>query len=188
MAYSQLSSVTPVVLADRVTNLETSVGTGQTPGLIGTHKYSLGGPPATQTSGTDTVGVAQQIWLTEHVVEKNTLITGISYLIGSVGGTDKAIAILFSASGAVLATSALAGTTVGTAATFQRLAFTTPFQCGPGLYYIGIQTNGTNAHIRTQAGGDHNTGVVSTQTFGTPVAVTPPTSFTTANGPYVMTY
>jgi hypothetical protein len=188
MSYLQLPTTTPIVLGDRVTNLETTMGLGQVPGFSGAHKYSLGGPPATLTSGTDTTGIAQAIWVTEHQIEKNTLITGISYLIGTVGGTDKAIAILYSSTGAVLATSALAGTTVGTLATFQRLAFVTPFQAGPGLYYIGIQTNGTTAHIRTQAGGDHNTGEITGQTFGTPTAITVPTTFTTANGPYVMTY
>lgn len=186
--YSQLSTVTPVVLGDRVTNLETSLIANQVANLTVAHKYSLGGPPASLTGGTDTTGVASAIWVTEHQIEKNTLITGISYLIGTVGGTDKAIAILYSSSGAVLATSALAGVTVGTLATFQRLAFTTPFQAGPGQYYIGIQTNGTTAHIRTQAGGDHATGEITGQTFGTPTAITVPTTFTVSNGPYVMSY
>ena len=98
------------------------------------------------------------------------------------------IVFLFDSSGNVLATSAVAGVTVGTLATFQRVPFITPFPAGPGLYYVGVQTNGTTAHIRTQAAGDHNTGTDTTQTFGTPVKTTPPTSFTAANGPIAMTY
>lgn len=187
MAYQLLSTTTPIALADRITNLETEMGTLESPGLTGTHIYAGEVVPATLTGGTDTAGIAGQVWIGELRVGRNALLTGLSYLIGSVGGTDKAIAFLFNSAGVVVATSALAGTTVGTAATFQRLAFIAAYQAAPGLYYVGIQYNGTTAKLRTQAAGDHNTGVAS-QTFGTPVAITPPSTFTAANAPIVMTY
>lgn len=187
MAYQQLSTTTPVVERDRITNLETEMQANESPGLLGTHVYCTGGLPGLTTTGTDTAGVAGQLFVGELRIHQNTLITGLSFLIGSVGGTDKAIVQFFDVNGVVLATSALAGTTVGTAATMQRIAFITAYKAAPGLYYVGVQYNGTTAKIRTQVFGDHNVGTVA-QTFGTPATITPPTSFTTAQGPLVMTY
>ena len=173
----------------RVLNLEALAVTKQQPGLLGAHFYAGGFVPAALASGgTDTAGVATQVWVGELRIDGNTPITGLSYLIGSVGGTDKAIAVLYDANGNVLATSALAGVTVGTASTFQRLPFITPFQAEPGLYYVGISTNGTTAKIQTQAAGDHNAGVITGQTFGTVVAIAPPSSFTAAKSPIAVTY
>lgn len=188
MSYQQLVFAAAETMFDRLSNIETDLQAKEVASLLGTHSYLTGGAPATTTTGTDTTGIANQIWAGELRVFANTLITGISYLIGSVGGTDKAIAILFDASGNVLANSAVAGTTVGTTATMQRLALVTAFQAPPGLYYVGIQTNGTTAKIRTQAFGDHNAGVVTGQTFGTPAAITPPSTFTASSGPIAMTY
>src|ERR1035437_4838564 len=131
MSFQVLSSVTPVTLADRVANLEAALSAGQVPGLIGVHNYAAYNVPATLTSGTDTTGIANQIWISEMSIDKNTLITGLSFLIGTVGGTDKAIAILYNAAGAILATSAVAGVVVGTLATFQRLPLITPYQAAP---------------------------------------------------------
>jgi hypothetical protein len=52
------------------------------------------------------------------------LITGIQVLIGSVGGTDSWIFELHDSTGALVATTATAGTTAGTANTWQQIAFT----------------------------------------------------------------
>lgn len=187
MGYSSLSTTTPVVELDRITNIEAAITADQSPGLLGVHVYSTGGLAATTTTGTDTAGVAGQLFVGEIRVQQNTLLTGLSFLIGSVGGTDKAIVQLLDSTGVVLATSALAGTTVGTAATMQRIAFVTAYKAAPGLYYVAVQYNGTTAKIRTQVFGDHNAGIVA-QTFGTPVTITPPSTFTTATAPFVMTY
>ena len=146
--------------------------------------------PAATTSGTDTFGVVDNsMFVTAINIPCNMTITGISYLIGSVGGTDKAIAALFDSTGAPVAWSAIAGTTVGTTATMQHLAFITAYAAsGPGLYFIGIQLNGATAKIRTQPFGDHPAAVFPTLTFGAPAAITPPTTFTASKGPIVMTY
>jgi hypothetical protein len=146
------------------------------------------GAPATATTGTDTAGINGTVWVCAINIPCNMTITGLSFLIGSVGGTDKAIAMLFDSAGNLLANSAVAGVTVGTAANMQRLPFTTPYSAnGPGQYFVGIQYNGATAKIRTQAFGDHPTASIA-QTFGTPVAITPPTTFTASYAPYCMTY
>jgi hypothetical protein len=150
--------------------------------------YAGGVAPLAATSGTDTTPADGKVFISAIQVPHTMSITGISYLIGSVGGTDKAIAILFDSDGNVVANSATAGTTVGTAANFQRLAFTEAYTAkGPGLYYVGIVMDGTTARLRTHAAGDHPTDSVS-QTFGTPVAITPPTTFTADEGPIAVLY
>jgi len=172
----------------RLQNVENDLQASEVTSLRGTHIYAGEFVPQTTTTGTDTAGVATQIWVGELRIGSNTLLTGLSYLIGSVGGTDKAIAILYDSAGNVLANSALAGTTVGTTATMQRLPFVTAYAAGPGLYYVGISTNGTTAKLRTQAFGDTNAGVITGQTFGTLAAITPPSTFTASQAPVVMTY
>lgn len=188
--YLQLGQTNPLQLQDRVANIEVNLNAGQVANLAGTHWYAGGFvPPTLASGGTDTTGVATQLWVSELRIEKNTLVTGISFLIGSVGGTDKVIASLYDVNGNLLANSALAGATVGTASTFQRLAFAAAYAAGPGLYYVAISTNGTTAKLQTQAAGDHNCGVITAQTFGTlTTPITPPATFTAAKGPIAMTY
>lgn len=188
MPYLQLANPAAVDLNTRIANIEADITAGELPGLNGTKTYAGEYIPLLSTSGTDTFGIATQVWIGELRIGKNTLLTGLSYLIGSVGATDKAIAILYNSAGVPVAWSALAGATVGTAATMQRLAFVTAYAAGPGLYYVGISTNGTTAKIRTQTFGDTNAGVQTGQVFGTLTNMTPPTTFTASSAPICMTY
>src|SRR6185369_10429374 len=107
MAYRQLTLTTGEDVLARLANSDASQQADQTPNQLGTHFYAGGAVPIATTTGTDTLGIATQVWLSEVRISQNTLITGISYLIGSVGGTDKAIAILYDANGNKLAWSAL---------------------------------------------------------------------------------
>lgn len=149
--------------------------------------------PVAATSGTDTTPASGTQFVTSVFVPANKTLTGVSYLVGSVGGTDKAYAVLYSASGAVLANSTLAssGTTVGTLATQQTLAFTSTYACkGPAMYYVGISMNGTTARLRTvpaHCQGGIFAGSVS-QTHGTVAAITVPTTFTADKAPVVFLY
>lgn len=182
------SAGTSVFKVDSTGLLTATGGQGQISATPFTHVYSGAGAPGTTTTGTDTAGINGTVWISELDLDTNVTITGLSYLIGSVGGTDKAIVFLFDSAGNVLANSALAGTTVGTTATMQRIPFTAPFAAkGPGLYFVGVQTNGTTAKVRTATFGDKSTTSVA-QVFGTPAAITPPTTFTASVGPIVMTY
>lgn len=150
--------------------------------------YTGGVTPLSTTSGTDKTPADGTVFISAVNIPANTTVTGVSYSIGTVGGTDKAIAMLFDSDGTLVANSAVAGTTVGTTATFQRLAFTSTYSAvGPGLYFVGIQMNGTTARLRTHAAGDHPTDAIS-QTFGTPVDITIPTTFTADEGPIAVLY
>lgn len=149
--------------------------------------------PPTATSGTDTTPADGTQFLTSIFIPVNKTLTGVSYLVGSVGGTDKAYAVLYDANGAVLANSSLTtgGTTVGTAAQIQALAFTATYAAkGPAMYYVGISMNGNTARLRTvpahcQAG--LFAGSVS-QTHGTVAAVTEPVTFTADKAPICFAY
>lgn len=143
--------------------------------------------PATNTTGTDTACTNGTIYVGAIFLGSNCTITGLSYLIGSVGGTDKVISYLFDSTGAVVANSALAGATVGTTATMQRVDFTAAYTAPAGLYYAGVVFNGTTAKFRTHTFGDHPAGQVS-YTFGTSASITVPTTFTASKAPYAMIY
>lgn len=149
--------------------------------------------PVAATSGTDTTPADGTQWVTSLFVPVNKTVANISFLVGTVGGTDKVYAVLYSATGAVLANSSLTsgGATVGTAAQIQTLAMTTAYAFkGPSLCYVGISINGGTSRLRTvpahtQAG--LFAGSVA-QTHGsspTVAAITAPTTFTADKAPLV---
>lgn len=97
----------------------------------------------TATSGTDTTCVVGFYYYGSIQVPGETVVSGISYLIGSVGGTDKVIASIHDIAGNVIASSAIAGTIVGTAANTQDLDLILPVTLQPNYYLIALQFNNT---------------------------------------------
>lgn len=152
--------------------------------------------PIAATSGTDTTPVDGTQYVTSLFIPVNKTLTGISYLIGSVGGTNRAYAVLYSATGAVLANSVLTsgGTVVGTAANQQALAFTSTYASkGPQLYFVGISINGNTARVRTIPAHTQSGlfGGTVAQTHGsspTVAAITAPSTFTADQAPIVFAY
>ena len=145
------------------------------------------------TAGTDKTPVFGTRYTCSIFIPHNMTMTGIGYLIGSAGGTDKAIAELHDADGTLLAYSAVAGVTVGTLATFQELPFTAPVEViGPGLYYLSITMNGTTARLRVIPTALEVSQIALTKsatgTFGTVGDLTVPTTFTADVGPIAYTY
>ena len=148
---------------------------------------------ASLTGGTDKAAVAGTRFSGSLFIPHLTTVTGIGYLIGSVGGTDLVLAELHDADGRLLATSALAGATVGTAATMQDLALTAPVQVvGPGWYFLSITMNGTTGKLRTLAAATAMASTALTKsatgTFGTVGALTVPSTFTADVGPIAYVY
>lgn len=149
--------------------------------------------PIAATSGTDTACSDGTIYLASLFVPRPVRITGVQYLVGSVGGTDKVIAELFDSEGVLLANSATAGATVGTAAQVQQVALTSVYNISsPGVYFVGLVFNGTTAKFRsvpayTQAGSGLLAGSVS-HTFGTTANVVPPSTFTADKAPVLSLY
>lgn len=134
--------------------------------------------------GNDTVMVAGTIYYAEIFVRDRAWANGIGILNGSVSGTDKFIVALFDTSGSVIANSPVAGVLAAGVNAFQEIAFKNPVELTKSRYFIGVQSNGTTARIRTVAA---NTfidlaGGSQAGTFGSagnvtlPVALTPNTA------------
>lgn len=148
-------------------------------------------PVTAATSGTDTACTNGTAYYVSVFVPGNCLITSVGYLIGSVGGTDKAIASIYDSGGTLLANSAAAGATVGTAANTQLLDLTTPLNYigGPGTILVALTFNGTTAKFRSIPAFCSN-GVwagSATQTFGTVTSsiTVSTTLFTADKGPVI---
>lgn len=142
------------------------------------------------TTGT-TLG-ATTLYCVETVLPYNKLLTGIALLNGTTVGTDKHYVALYDNTGNVVANSALAGVTTSGASVFQQFAFTsTYYAVGPAQYFACFQTNGTTDTVRMAVTGVNDNQLTKGQTgatFGTLPALTVPTTFTTAVGPYVYLY
>lgn len=119
------------------------------------------------------------------------VLTGIIAKVGTTGGTDNWIFELHGPTGTLLATTATAGTTAGTANSYQQIAFTATYNLTvPGTYYIAVQSNGTTAKLAT-LNSPVNSGIVTgsaTGTFGTGASITPPTTYTANLGPLATVY
>ena len=147
----------------------------------------------TLTDGTDTAFSTTLHFITRVFVPHNCTLTGIGYLIGSVGGTDKVIVELKDSAGVSLANSSTSGVTVGTAATMQSVPFTATIDvAGPAYYLLVVSANGATAKLRTipAATMEASTTIAGsvTSTALTVAAVTPPTTFTADKGPIAFTY
>jgi hypothetical protein len=151
------------------------------------------GSVAYSSFGTNTTGVNNQEWLTSIWVPQTCYVTGVKVLSGGTSTTDNIVGLLRDAGGNIIANAAAAGVTLSGANTFQTQAFVNKtLVVGPALYYIGVQTNGTNAgDLQTVAAStfiDVAAGSVS-NTFGTVTGtVTVPTTFTGNKGPIAYLY
>lgn len=153
------------------------------------YQYALNFVPRTSTIGTDTTPVIGTMYIGAILEPTSGTNTGISYLVGSVGGTDSVIVSIFDGvTGALVARSNPAGTLVGTAATMQRVPMTAPVNLvGPNLYFVGLQFNGTTARFRTVPIGT-SSAFSETGTFGTKTTITPTTTFTANTSPVCIFY
>lgn len=145
------------------------------------------------TDGTDTAPVNGTRYSCSLFVPYNTVVTGIGYLLGTVGGSNNVIVELKNGSGANVANSSLAGTLAGTLGTFQLVPFTAPLTIlGPAWYFPLLQFNGATVRFRTIPANLGISQVAQTQsvagTFGTLAPITPPTGFTPGVGPILFLY
>jgi hypothetical protein len=168
-------------------------GGGFEPPVAGGSKRWITHPALTSlTDGTDTTPVNGTRYWCSVYIPHNVTLTGIGYLIGTVGGTNTVMVELKNAAGVSLANSITGGTTVGTLATFQQVAFTATYTVIAGWYYLCVQFNGTTARFRTIPANLGISQVAITGsaagTFGTVAAITPGTTFTAGVGPIAFTY
>jgi len=156
--------------------------------------WAKGGTPVAVATGTDTAPSAGARYWVEIELPHNATITGLSYLVGSVGGTDSVMVNLFNSAGTLAATSkktgAAHGNIVGTAAEIQSVAFSAPYAAVAGKYFASVQFNGTTARFRTYlVPGSKYVASTAAGTYDTAVAsITPGTTWTVSQGPIIATY
>ncbi len=164
----------------------TAFGTG---GFINILNESSGLGKTPGSSGEWYVAAVPILW--------NCQLTGICATCVSNAGSpsDKWILALWNAAGTLIANSATAGTAAPATGTKAKFAFTSAVNVtGPGIYYIGLQSNlgGTGGNAEFEAMGNATEGFVTgtiSGTFGTvPSSITVPTTYTGGCGPMSNTY
>ena len=155
--------------------------------------WATGGAVVLATAGNDTAPTSGPRWWTEVQIPYKVELTGINYLIGSVGGTDSVVVELYNSAGTVVARSIARDTEVadlvGTSANFQSVTFSSVYTADPGKYYISLQFNGTTARFRTYTvPGSPFVTDTTAGTFKTGASITVVTTFTANQGPIASVY
>lgn len=144
----------------------------------------------------DKAPVAGSVFYRKFTISQPITLTGLQYLIGATGGTDLVVGYVFNAAGQAMGNTNLAGATVGTALSWQQLAFVSgsgttavPLTLPAGVYYIALQMNGTTARFATyNAPGLTLVTGSTTGAFGTQGTITPATTYTANLGPVLVPY
>jgi len=152
--------------------------------------WGVGGNTQLAVQGSDQACDDGARHFSEVYIPYKMSITGIFYLVGSVGGTDSVTCELFTSAGVLVtggtsaASTVKQGAIVGTAAQFQKCAFTDGvITVGPGRYFISAQFSGTTAKFRsptitgTPGIVDEDSGTVHTD-----ASITPGTAFVADKG------
>ena len=160
-------------------------------------------------SATSAAPVAGTRYFIPFSIGTVTQLTGIEFCIGATGGTDSVIAELHgplvgaATTSAVVASSSPTtpggtGTVVGTALTWQQLAFVDtagnalPYLAQPGQYWLSLQFSGNTARYEAYNAPAVPTVVLTNGStagvFGTAAAIAPPTTYTAGTGPIMQPY
>jgi len=141
--------------------------------------------------GTSTATTNTSMYCSEIELPYNKLLTGLRLLNGLTVGNGNRLVALYDAAGNLLAHSATAGAaTTSNASIYQSYAFTaTYFAVGPARYFGCSQAANSTDTLNLVVTADGNAGLLTQiytgQTFGTiPTTITPPSAYTTAQGPY----
>lgn len=156
-------------------------------GLTAPTVYHTGAAaPPTTTSGTDTTPATTEEFVAEVFVPVNHTSTGVAILNGSAAAGNLQ-AVLYDSNGKIVALTASTAQS-GTAA-YQQIAWASaPKLKGPAKYFVGLQCSSTSARFRTHILGNFATTKKTGGTYGTFVALTVPTTFTTGVGPVADIY
>lgn len=143
--------------------------------------------------GTSTTTTNTSMYCADIYLPANKLLTGLEILNGTAVGNGHRNAILYDASGTLLAQSGTT-TTTASASTYQAYAFTSSFYAvGPAIYVGCSQAQNSSDSLNLVVTADGNAGlftqIYTGQTYATvPATITAPTAYTTAQGPYFAFY
>lgn len=138
--------------------------------------------PLASTDFNNSTPVITETYISEFFLPASMTLTGIAIFNGTdvTGNVTVGLATALGAliTGAVSASTAGSGTDA-----WQLIPFATPYQAvGPATYFIQVQYSSGTARYNTHILGTHAVSKQTSQTYGTLVAFTPPTTFTTNIG------
>jgi hypothetical protein len=169
-----------------------TAGAGVTNPTESPYIWACSGQPQAIATGTDLACANGTRFWVQIMIPRNVTLTGLSYLVGSVGGTDSVVMQLCNSAGVEVATTRAPGTPaaiVGTAAQMQSVAFTAPYAATAGVYYAVLQFNGTTAKFRAYlVPGAKFVASSAAGTWGTKANITPGTTFAVDKAGYICTY
>lgn len=146
------------------------------------------GPVAYGSIAVSAVHVAGTVYVTQFWLPRQMNVTNINVLQGATASTDNLIGVIYNSAGVVVQTSALAGVLqAGGASTFLVLPLIAATVLNAGMYYVGIQSNGTTGTTQRIAASTY-IDILSKTTagvFATLPALVVPTTFAAASAPVV---
>lgn len=143
--------------------------------------------------GTSTATTNTSMYCSQMYLPQNKTLTGLQLLNGTAVGNGHRNAILYDAAGNLLAQSGTT-TTTANASNYQAYAFSsTYFAIGPAWYVGCSQSQSSSDTLNLVVTADGNAGILTQiytgQTYGTVSStITPPSAYTTAQGPYFAFY
>lgn len=161
-------------------NYITAAATGQSiaANLVHTGAWK----PLAITDGTEATCVATTTYIAQIYIPARMTVTGFS-LVNATAVAGNLTVGLADSTGAPIAAAVSATTAASGTAAYQRIPFAVAYVANPGTYYVQLQCNNTGMKFLTHTIGDFRTTSQTSGTYGTRVAFTPPTTFTTAVGP-----
>ena len=149
--------------------------------------YSKAGGISADTVGANTTPTAGSRYWVEIFVPYNTTATGISFLVGTVGGTDSLYLELYNSANTLVKRTTKA--ICGTAKQIQNCPFSATQSLTTGTYYIALQSKGNTMRFRSHSvTGSNFIAGSTTGTFGLAATFTPGTSYTAGKAPFCSLY
>ena len=149
--------------------------------------YSAAGSIIADTQGVNTTPTAGSRYWVEVNVHGNITVTGISFLVGTVGGTDSVYCELYRSDSTLIIRTVKA--ICGTAKQIQSCPFANTVLLQPGRYFIALQSKGNTMRFRSHSvTGSKFIAGSTTGTFGTAATFSPGSSYTASKAPFCALY
>lgn len=144
--------------------------------------------PLAITDGTEVTCTTTTTYVAQVFVPANMTVTGVALVNATAVAGNLTVGLATSAGAPITAAQSATTAASGTAA-YQRVPFATPYAAvGPATYYVQLQCNNTGYKFRAHTVGDFPTQTQTSGTYGTIIAFTPASTFTTAVGPVASFY
>jgi len=153
----------------------------------GSVNYSLAGSITADTIGANTTPSAGYRYWVKINIPYNCTLHGLSFLVGTVGGTDSLYMEFYKADSTLAARTTKA--ICGTAKQIQSCSFASNYTAVAGIYYIALQSKGNTMRFRAHSvTGSKFVAGSATGSFGVAAAFSPGGTYTAAKAPFCATW